>query len=118
MKFQMIVPSDGQVIVSYRVCYKKKTLPHCMICFTALRPLYFRCKSFRLKTFFCLSNMGKRRRTNNCCLPGQQPLPVGLQPLPGQHPLPDEQESDEDLKHTTSNGNARRIGEPKCFRLV
>ena len=46
--------------------------------------------------------MGKRRRTNNCCLPGQQPLPVGLQPLPGQHPLPDEQESDEDLKRTTS----------------
>merc|ERR1712226_567145 len=89
MNLLMIVPSDGQVIVSYRVCYKKKTLPHCMICFTALRPLYFSCKSFRLKIFFCLSNMGKRRRTNNCC-------------LPGQHPLPDEQESDEDLKRTTS----------------
>ena len=84
-------------LLFHTVCVLK-ILQHCMICFTALRPLYFSCKSFRLKTFFCLSNMGKRRRTNNCCLPGQQPLPVGLQPKSGQQQA--EQATQTDQAHT------------------
>ena len=50
--------------------------------------------------------MGKRRRTNSCCLSGQQPLPVGLQTASGQ----------QQAEQATQADQAHRFGKWKRYK--
>ena len=56
MNSQMIVPSDGQVIVSYRLCYKNIAALHDM--FHSIEAIGLQWQALQAQDFFLLEKYG------------------------------------------------------------